>query len=94
MKLIEITTTTCSVCKMLAPMVKALTNSEDIELDIQIADDEEHLSAEGKKLIEEYKIKSVPVFFFIKENKVIDKHFGAISFPELKTKIKNIKNEH
>ena len=54
MKIIEITTTTCSVCKMLAPMVKALTNSEDIELDIQIADDEKHLSTEGKKLIEEF----------------------------------------
>lgn len=87
MKVLEVTTSTCSVCKMLAPMVKMACNSENVELDVQIADGD-NVSEECKNILKEYQINSVPVFFFIKDGKVLDKHFGAITLSDFKNKIK------
>ena len=87
--IIEITTKTCSVCRMLAPMVnKTLENYPQVSLDIY-----DYEAPEVKTLLTRYSIKSVPAFFFIKDNEVVDSHFGAIAMPELKTKINNLINE-
>lgn len=87
--LIEVTTPTCSVCKMLAPMIKkTLDNFSQISLNVY-----DHEATEVKELIERYSIKSVPAFFFCKNGEVVDNHFGAIAMSELKTKLNKLINE-
>lgn len=88
---VEVVTSTCSVCKMLKPMVEKVVNSSGINLSVQYADSDcmdDHVS----DIIEELKIKSVPVFLFMHDNTLVDKHFGSISMPELKTKIEVLKS--
>ena len=75
-KIVEVTTPTCTVCKMIKPMLEMVLNKHFSSLNIEVLD---HESDEGKKYVEKYSIKSVPAFFFIKNNEVINTHFGAIS---------------
>lgn len=87
-KIIEITTPTCSVCKMLKPMIeKVMASYSNIEFIVY-----DHENPDIKYFLETYKIKSVPAFFFVKEGETIDIHFGAISLPELKKKVENLIN--
>lgn len=86
-KIIEITTPTCSVCKMIKPMLEMALKKNFPELEMLVLD---HESEEGMKYVEKYHIKSVPSFFFIKDNEVVERHFGAISAPEFIKKCKTI----
>lgn len=87
-KIIEITTPTCSVCKMIKPMVEKVISSFPA-VDFQVYD---HEDEDIKYYLEAYKIKTVPAFFFIYEGDVRDTHFGAITMPDLKKKIENLIN--
>ena len=84
-KVVEITTPTCSVCKMLKPMIEMVMkkNFSDGErvLKLEVRD---HEDPAVKELIENYSIRSVPAFFFMDEDNVKNTHFGAISAPEFK----------
>lgn len=88
-KIIEITTPTCSVCKMIKPIVEKVMSSYN-NIDFRICD---HEDPDVKYYLETYKIKSVPAFFFIKEGEIIDVHFGAINLPELKKKVERLIDE-
>ena len=80
-KIIEITTPTCSVCKMLKPVLGMIMPKFYPNIELIVVDHEEELA---KKYLEEYSIKSVPAFFFTKDDKVIKTHFGAITVPDFK----------
>lgn len=87
-KIIEITTPTCSVCKMIKPMLaKAMESFPDVEL--VVADHQDDIAL---KLAEKYSIRTVPAFFFIKNDDVIDAHFGAITMPDFKNKVNILKS--
>ena len=87
-KIIEITTPTCSVCKMLKPMLaKAMESFSDVEMMVLDHQDEVAL-----KMAENYSIRTVPAFFFMKDDLVIDTHYGAITMPDFKNKINMLKN--
>lgn len=81
-KIIEITTPTCSVCKMLKPMIEMIVTKHFNQIELIVSD---HEDESIKELIEKYAIRSVPAFFFMKDDEVIDTHFGAITAPALKT---------
>lgn len=81
-KIIEITTPTCSVCKMLKPMIEMIVTKHFNQIELDVRDYEDEFV---KELIEKHVIRSVPVFFFMKDDEVIDTHFGAITAPALKT---------
>ena len=85
-----VTTTTCSVCKMLKPMITKVIGDSKCELISENVD--ENTSELTSKLVSEYGIKSVPAFFFMNDNQVIDTHFGAISMPDLKKKVTELEN--
>lgn len=88
-KVIEITTPTCSVCKMIKPMVEKVMSSYS-NLEFKVYD---HEDADVKYYLETYNIKSVPAFFFLKEGEIADTHFGAVTLPVLKAKVENLINE-
>jgi hypothetical protein len=75
---------------MLKPMITKVVGDSKCELIVEIAD--ENPSEIMNNLISEYGIKSVPAFFFMCENKVINTHFGAISMPDLKKKVTELEN--
>lgn len=88
-KVIEITTPTCSVCKMIKPMVeKVMSSYTNLEFSVH-----DHEDADVKYYLETYNIKSVPAFFFIKDGEIVDTHFGAITLTLLKSKVENLVNE-
>jgi thiol-disulfide isomerase/thioredoxin len=88
-KIIEITTPTCSVCKMIKPMVeKVISSFPNVELTVV-----DHEEETAQRFLTQYNIKSVPIFFFMKEDEVFDVHFGAIGLPVLKSKIESLINE-
>lgn len=88
-KVIEITTPTCSVCKMIKPMVEKVMSSYT-NVDFRVCD---HEDADVKYYLETYNIKSVPAFFFIKGGEIVNTHFGAVTLPELKKKVEELINE-
>ncbi len=89
-KLIEVGSTSCGVCKMMKPMVeKAVSKFSPDELEfIYINGDLE----DGKKLMEDYHIENVskvPTFFFIKDSNIIEDFNGGMTLPALVQKIKS-----
>lgn len=85
---IEVTSPSCGVCKMMAPMVDKVVSSftpEELEFRKVVASVDE----EADKLVEEHGIQSVPVFLFYKQDGTVERHDGGISFPQLKAKISN-----
>lgn len=87
-KIIEITTPTCSVCKMLKPMLaKVMESYPDIEFCVY-----DHEDPAIQNILTEYSIKSVPAFFFIQNDNIKDSHFGAITLPDFKKKIELLNN--
>lgn len=90
LKLIEVGSTSCGVCKMMKPMVeKAVSKFSPEELDfIYINGDTE----EGKTMMEQYQIKKVskvPTFFFFKDSVELESFNGGMTFPSLVQKIKS-----
>lgn len=88
-KIVEITTPTCSVCKMIKPMVEKVMSSYD-KVTFFVLD---HEDSDAKYYLETYNLKTVPAFFFIKENEISDVHFGAITLPDLKKKVERLMDE-
>lgn len=87
-KIIEITTPTCSVCKMLKPMLaKVMESYPDIEFCVY-----DHEDPAIQNILTEYSIKSVPAFFFMQNGNIRDTHFGAITLPDFKKKIELLNN--
>lgn len=88
-QIIEITTPTCSVCKMIKPMIeKVISSYNNVKLNVY-----DHEEEGAKFFLEKYNLKTVPAFFFIKEGEIVDVHFGAIALPLFKSKIENLINE-
>lgn len=88
-KVVEITTPTCSVCKMIKPLVEKVMSSYT-NVNFTVCD---HQDPDVKYYLETYNLKTVPAFFFIKEGEIVDTHFGAITLPILKSKVENLINE-
>lgn len=87
-KIIEITTPTCSVCKMIKPMLaKAMESFHDVEM--VVVDHQDDIAV---KLAEKYSIRTVPAFFFMKNDEVIDTHYGAIAMTNFKNKVNTLKS--
>lgn len=86
-KIIEITTPTCSVCKMLKPMLNMVMTKNFNNIEFVVHD---HEDKEVQKLIENYNIRSVPAFFFMKDDSVVNTHFGAITAPNFKKLCDNL----
>lgn len=88
-KVTEITTPTCGVCKMIAPMIeKAVGSFTSEELDF-------HklcvgVDAEADEYVKRGDIQSVPVFFFEVDGKETVVHHGALNLPQFKTKVKEM----
>lgn len=88
-QIIEVTTPTCSVCKMIKPMIEKVISSYPT-VKFNVFDHEE----EGAKFfLEKYNLKTVPAFFFIREGEIVNTHFGAITLPDFKKKIESLINE-
>lgn len=88
-QIIEITTPTCSVCKMIKPMIeKVISFYNNVKLNVY-----DHEEEGAKFFLEKYNLKTVPAFFFIKEGEIVDVHFGAITLTLFKSKIENLINE-
>ena len=88
-QIIEITTPTCSVCKMIKPMIeKVISSYNNVKLNVY-----DHEEEGAKFFLNKYNLKTVPAFFFIKEGEIVDVHFGAITLPLFKSKIENLINE-
>lgn len=90
LKLIEVGSTSCGVCKMMKPMVeKAVSKFSPEELEfIYINGDTE----EGKDTMKQYDISSVskvPTFFFYKDSAVVDSFDGGMTLPSFVQKIKS-----
>ena len=88
-KVVEITTPTCSVCKMLKPMIAKVIESYP-NVSLCVAD---HEDTDIQHFLKEFSIKTVPAFFFVKEGEIVDTHFGAITVPLLKEKINKLIDE-
>ncbi|MBR4889884.1 MAG: thioredoxin family protein [Clostridia bacterium] len=86
-----VVTTTCSVCKMLKPMIDKVVGSSKCELVIEYADSDA-VTPVICDLLTEMNIKSVPAFFFMQGTKLVSTHFGAISMPDLKKKVTELEN--
>lgn len=88
-QVIEITTPTCSVCKMIKPMVeKVMSNYPSIKFNVY-----DHEEEGAKYFFEKYNLKSVPAFFFIRGAEIVDVHFGPVTMPDLKSKLDSLTNE-
>ena len=82
--LIYFTAKQCNPCKMLAPVIKELSDELCGKVDFFNADSEEN-----SELAQEYQINSVPTILLFKNGEVIDKAVGFKSKDEIKSMIKS-----
>ena len=75
----------CGPCKMMAPIVAELAGSYDGKCRIGKCNTDEN-----PKLVNEFRIMSIPTFIFFKEGKAVETVMGAISKNELEAKIKQV----
>ena len=72
----------CGPCRVLGENIESIEsdypNINFIEVDVDEADEE---------LVSKYKIRNIPVLFFIKNGEVLSKEIGAMSVDVLKEKI-------
>lgn len=89
-KVLEITTPTCGICKSIAPMI-----DKAVELQGDSIIFEKKEVTWDDPIVEEYDIHSVPTFLFLNSetNWLIDRHSGPISMPQFNTKIKEAKEK-
>lgn len=86
-KVIETTTPTCTVCKMLKPMIeKVMGENSDVEFE-----ELNGLEGKGAELVEKYHVKAVPTFFFFKDEQLVETHVGSITPIQLKNKLNNLR---
>ncbi len=75
----------CGPCKMMAPLVKELSETYDGKCKVGKCNTDENPA-----LSREFKIMSIPSFLFFKDGKVVDTVVGAVSKSELELKIKQV----
>lgn len=87
-KVIEFTTEHCGVCKMIAPAVdKAVAELGDsVEFEKLVIGGD----IKVVELAQEYKVRSVPTFVFLKDGEPVHTHTGAISGQGLKDKVEDL----
>lgn len=87
-KLVEITSKNCPVCKMMAPMLNVAIQPFVNTLDFKVYDAE---SPEGQHYVKNYNIKGAPVFLFYNANgDLIYRHQGSIALGEVRNRINAI----
>lgn len=88
-KIVELTTPTCSICKMIAPMVEKTI--AELPADKVSYFNVNALEGQGKLLADKHGVRSVPVFFFLNEaNEVTYRHDGAITPAIIRDKVNAI----
>ena len=87
-KIIEVTTATCGICKSLAPVIAKM-----VELLADKADFEKQEVDFDAEIVKEHNIKQVPTFLFFDGDKLLDKHSGSISIPEFTKKVTVLYNQ-
>ncbi len=75
----------CGPCKMMGPIVAELAQSYEGKCRIGKCNTDEN-----PKLVNEFKIMSVPTFIFFKDGEAVETFMGAISKNELEAKIKQV----
>ena len=87
-RVIEVTTATCGICKAIAPMIdkaaELLGDKIDFEKKQVDWDDE---------LVNQYDIQQVPTFLFFDDDKFIQKHVGPILLPQLTKLVTDMYNQ-
>lgn len=76
-KVIEVTTATCGICKSIAPMI-----SKAVELLWDKVDFEKKQIDWDDDLVKEYDLRQVPTFLFFNGDEFLSKHVGAIMLPQ------------
>ena len=75
-KVIEVTTATCGICKSIAPII-----SKAVEMLGDKIDFEKREVEWDDDLVKEHDIRQVPTFLFFGGDKLLNKHVGAIMLP-------------
>lgn len=75
-KVIEITTATCGICKSIAPMIE-----KAVELLGDKVDFEKREVDWNDEIVTKYKVRQVPTFLFLDDEKLLGTHSGAIMLP-------------
>lgn len=80
MEILKFYSTTCGPCKMLAPVVKAVSEETGVSVqDINIEDQFE--------LAEQYGVMKVPTLVFLKDGEEVDRVVGFINKENLTNKL-------
>lgn len=89
-KVIEITTASCGICKSIAPMIDKAVQLQGNSIIFE----KKEVTWEDS-IVDEYNIRSVPTFLFFNSetNELIDRHSGPISMPQFNSKIKEAKEK-
>lgn len=80
MEILKFYSTTCGPCKMLAPVVKTVSEETGVSVtDINIEDQFE--------MAEQYGVMKVPTLVFLKDGEEVDRVIGFINKENLKNKL-------
>lgn len=79
-KIIYFTAKWCGPCKMMGPVVDQL-RSHGVQIEVIDIDD-------NQGLVQQYGVRNVPTFLFMKDDRIVDKHIGAAPFSLLDGKVK------
>ncbi|MNJ90533.1 Thioredoxin [compost metagenome] len=80
MEILKFYSTTCGPCKMLAPVVKTVSEENGVQVtDINIEDQFE--------IAEQYGVMKVPTLVFLKDGKEVDRVIGFINKENLTNKL-------
>ena len=72
----------CPACRKMAPVVDALADEYKGKMKVLTVNTEQN-----RKAIEEYKVTSIPAFFYIKDGYVLSTAVGSMSKDQLKKKL-------
>lgn len=87
-KVIEITTATCGICKSIAPMI-----SKGVELLGEKIDFEKKEVNWDDEIVKQHDIRQVPTFLFFDGEKLVEKRSGGIMLPDFVKKVTEIYNQ-
>lgn len=91
-KIVEITTKSCPVCKMIAPMLVKAIEPFAQRVNFQVYDADSEV---GSQYCKAYNIKGAPQFFFFNSNgDLIHRHSGAIALGEVRARINQILTDY
>lgn len=85
LEMIEVTTPTCGVCKMIARVVEKAT-SEFPEVPFKVLCTSE---PEADEFAKKHAVSTVPAFFLLRDGEVVHKHIGAANYLQLTKMIKD-----